>query len=122
MKNWKITGIIATIVIVLSIPLYVVKQKYISMPVTHVYQKPVSTFVGSKKCVDCHKKEYDEWHNSHHDLAMGVANETTVLGAFDDAVFEYFGVTSRFYRKGNRFFVHTQGPGGKMGDFEIKRF
>ncbi|TET47996.1 MAG: tetratricopeptide repeat protein [Dehalococcoidia bacterium] len=120
MTNWKIAGFIATIVIILSIPLYVVKQKYISRPVTHVYQKPISTFVGSKKCVDCHKKEYDEWRNSHHDLAMGVANETTVLGDFDDAVFEYFGVTSRFYRKDNRFFVYTQGPGGKMGDFEIK--
>jgi len=120
MTNWKIAGFTATIVIILSIPLYVVKQKYISIPLTHVYQKPISTFVGSKKCVDCHKKEYDEWRNSHHDLAMDVANETTVLGDFDDAVFEYFGVTSRFYRKDNRFFVYTQGPGGEMGDFEIK--
>jgi tetratricopeptide (TPR) repeat protein len=70
--------------------------------------------------MDCHKKEYDKWHDSHHDLAMDVANENTVLGDFDNAVFEYFGVTSRFFRKDGRFFVHTQGPDGKIGEFEIK--
>ena len=33
MTNWKITGIIATIVIILSIPAYLVKQKYLPQPV-----------------------------------------------------------------------------------------
>jgi len=120
MTNWKITGIIATIVIILSIPLYTLKTKYIRSLSDSLPSYPVSTFVGSKKCMDCHKKEYDKWLNSHHDLAMDVANEKTVLGNFDNAVFEYFGVTSRFYRKDGRFFVHTQGPDGKMGEFEIE--
>ena len=120
MTNWKITGIIATIVIILSIPLYTLKTKYIRSLSDSLPPYPVSTFVGSKKCMDCHKKEYDKWHNSHHDLAMDVANENTVLGNFDNAVFEYFGVMSRFFRKDNRFFVHTQGPDGKIGEFEIK--
>jgi len=120
MTNWKITGIIATIVIILSIPLYTLKTKYIRSLSDSLLPYQVSTFVGSKKCMDCHKKEYDKWLNSHHDLAMDVANEKTVLGNFDNAVFEYFGVTSRFYRKDGRFFVHTQGPDGKMGEFEIK--
>jgi len=70
--------------------------------------------------MDCHKKEYDKWLNSHHDLAMDVANETTVLGDFENAGFEYFGVTSRFFRKDNRFFVQTHGPGGKMGEYEVQ--
>ncbi len=120
MTNWKITGIIATIVIILSIPLYTLKTKYIRSLSDSPPQYQVSTFVGSKKCMDCHKKEYDKWLNSHHDLAMDVANENTVFGDFDNAVFEYFGVMSRFYRKDSRFFVHTQGPDGKMGEFEIK--
>ena len=120
MTNWKITGIIATIVIILSIPLYTLKTKYIRSLSDSLPSYQVSTFVGSKKCMDCHKKEYDKWLNSHHDLAMDVANENTVLGNFDNAVFEYFGVTSRFFHKDNRFFVHTQGPDGKMDDFEVK--
>ncbi len=120
MTNWKITGIIATIVIILSIPLYTLKTKYIRSLSDSLSPYQGSTFVGSKKCMDCHKKEYDKWLNSHHDLAMDVANEKTVLGNFDNAVFEYFGVMSRFYRKDGRFFVHTQGPDGKMGEFEIE--
>jgi tetratricopeptide (TPR) repeat protein len=117
MRNWKITGIIATLVIVLSIPVYVLKQKYYRQ--TAALPTPV-TFVGGQKCAECHKNEYDKWRGSHHDLAMDEAKDSTVLGNFDDAVFEYFGAVSRFYRRDGRFFVDTQGPGGEMGEFEIK--
>jgi tetratricopeptide (TPR) repeat protein len=120
MTKWKTTGIIATIVIILAIPLYTLKTTYLRPLPDRLETYPVSTFVGSKKCMDCHKKEYDKWLNSHHDLAMDVANETTVLGSFENTVFEYFGVKSRFFRKDNRFFVQTRGPDGKMGEFEIK--
>ena len=116
MRNWKITGIIATLVMVLSIPLYVLKQKYYR-PSAALLSPPA--FVGGQKCAECHKSEYDKWRGSHHDLAMDEANDATVLGNFDDGVFERFGVISRFYRKDGRFFVHTRGPGGKMGDFEV---
>jgi tetratricopeptide (TPR) repeat protein len=117
MRNWKIAGIIATLVMVLSIPAYVVKQKFYRQPAG----PPVpAAFVGGKKCAECHKSEYDRWRGSHHDLAMAEANDATVLGNFDDAVFEYFGATTRFYRKNGQYFVHTPGPGGKMADFEIK--
>jgi len=117
MRNWKITGIIATLIIVLSIPAYVLKQKYFRQ--SAVPLQPVS-FVGGQKCAECHKGEYDKWRGSHHDLAMDEANDASVLGNFDDAEFEYFGVTSRFYRKDGRFMVYTRGPGGKMGEFEVK--
>ncbi len=120
MKNWKITGIIATTIIVLSVPLYILKATYIRPSSDKVQAEPEYNFAGSKKCGECHKGEYDKWLGSHHDLAMDEASETTVLGNFNDAVFERFGVTSRFYRKNNDFYVHTQGPDGKMGDFEVK--
>jgi len=119
MKRWEITGVVATVVIVLSIPFYFLKHKYISSVSDGVQMKPAVTFVGSRKCMDCHKKEYDKWQGSHHDHAMEVADENTVLGDFDDAVFENNGATSRFYHKQGRYFVHTQGPNGKMGDFEV---
>ena len=80
---------------------------------------PTADFVGSVNCRECHEPEYDSWTGSHHDLAMDVATEDTVLGDFNDTEFTLFGVTSRFYRKEGRFFVHTNGPGGEMGDFEI---
>ena len=116
MTSWKITGIIATIVILLSIPGYLVKQKYTP---EQVESQPAAVFVGGQKCAECHKSEYDKWKGSHHDLAMDEATAATVLGDFDNARFEYFDVTSRFYRKNDRFFVFTRGPAGKMGEFEI---
>ena len=102
---------------VLSIPAYVLKQKYYRR--SAALPAPVS-FVGGQKCAECHKNEYDKWRGSHHDLAMDEANDSTVLGNFDDAVFEYFGAMSRFYRKDGGFFVYTRGPGGEMGEFEVK--
>ncbi len=119
MTGWKITGIISTFVIILAIPLYLLNVNYFS--ISDDYDRPDATnlFVGSLKCMDCHQKEYDLWQESHHDHAMDVAAVGTVLGDFDDATFEIFGVASRFYKKDDRFYVHTQGPGGEMGEFEI---
>ena len=80
---------------------------------------PKPAFVGSVECQDCHKVEYDKWQGSHHDLAMDVANESSVLGDFNNTEFTIHGITSRFYMKDGKYFVHTNGPGGEMGDFEI---
>jgi Tfp pilus assembly protein PilF len=116
MTNWKITGLIATLVIILSIPAYLLKEKYFLRPPA---ARPVATFVGGKKCMDCHKAEYDKWQNSHHDRAMDAVNDGSVLGDFNNGAVEFYGITSRFYRKDKKFFVHTQGPDGKIGEFEI---
>ncbi len=119
MRNWKITGFIATLVIVLSIPIYYMKEECGRTDEYRTKREAAATFVGSKKCMDCHKKQYDNWQHSHHDHAMDVANEKTVLGDFNDAVFKIHGIISRFYQKDGKFFVHTNGPDGKMGEFEI---
>ncbi len=119
MRNWNLTGFFATLVIVVSVPLYYLKVEHGRVPKYQVGTGPPATFVGSGKCRDCHPKAYDKWLNSHHDRAMEVAGESTVLGDFNDAVFDIHGTTSRFYRKGERYFTHTQGPEGKMGEFEI---
>jgi len=116
MKGWKITGLIATLVIVLSIPAYLLKVKYTCKPAD---TKPVATFVGADKCRECHKHEYEKWRGSHHDKAMDMATEESVLGDFNNSVFEYSGIKSRFYRKNEKFYVYTRGPKGEMGDFEI---
>ena len=119
MTGWKITGFIATIVIVLSFPLYVIKSEYFIGMGERIAARPDGVFVGSDSCKDCHKQEYDKWSDSHHRMAMAEATEETVLGNFDDAVFESFGIESRFYRKDGGYFVRTRGPGGAMGDYEI---
>jgi len=119
MTRWKLTGFVATVVIILSIPLYLFKVSCIGPSAEKVKTELSASFVGSRKCMDCHKKEYDQWQDSHHDHAMAVANESSVLGDFNSAVFEWHGITSRFYRKDGKYYVHTHGPGGKLGEFEV---
>ncbi|MEA3546865.1 MAG: tetratricopeptide repeat protein [Thermodesulfobacteriota bacterium] len=116
MQGWKIIGVIATLIIVLALPLYMFKQIHRQAPAEKIES---AAFVGSDKCGKCHKREYEEWQESHHAKAMAVADDETVLGDFDDAIFDKKGVVSRFYRKEGRFFVHTPGPDSQMGDFEI---
>ncbi len=119
MKRWRITGLIATLVIILSIPLYLLKMTYITPRSDGIAEQVTTGFVGNRKCADCHKKEYDSWQDSHHDHAMDVADDKSVLGDFKNAVFESHGITSRFFRMDGKYFVYTQGPNGKMGEFEI---
>ena len=81
--------------------------------------EPVA-FVGSETCAGCHRGEADLWRTSQHKLAMDHATEKSVLGDFNDASFEYYGVRSRFFRRGGKFLVETDGPDGKLATFEVK--
>jgi len=76
-------------------------------------------FVGSKTCIECHQKEYNEWFISDHKHAMDTAVAETVLGDFNDASFTRNGFTSKFYINNNKYFVHTKGPNGVVGDYQI---
>ena len=78
-----------------------------------------SSYVGAAVCKGCHEAEDRAWAGSNHDRAMQAANPGTVLGDFADAKFRQHGVESRFYRRGDRFFVRTEGPDGKRADYEI---
>lgn len=79
-----------------------------------------ATYVGQQTCVSCHKEEAALYAGSHHDQAMQIASDETVLGNFDNATFEHHGVVSRLFREGEKFMVHTEGPDGQMRDFEVK--
>ena len=76
-------------------------------------------YVDDAACADCHAREHDAWSGSHHDLAMQEATVETVLGDFDGATFTHLGQTSRFFLRDGRFFVNTEGPDGRLADFEL---
>ena len=80
---------------------------------------PGPAFVGSDACRDCHATQYADWQDSHHDLAMQVADTTTVLGDFDDATFEYFGTSTQFRSENNAFVVRTANADGQTQDFVV---
>lgn len=112
--NWSLTGIIATAVIVLMIPLSLILHSSPSAS----YQKQAQ-FVGGKECISCHQREYDLWKLSDHDRAMMIANDSTVLGDFYNVEVEFRGKTHKFYKRDGKFFVFTEGVDGKMSEFQI---
>jgi len=77
-------------------------------------------FVGSATCSRCHAVEHTAWAGSHHHAAMQQASDETVLGNFNGAIFTKDGVESTFFKRDGKFWVRTDGPGGKLADFEIR--
>lgn len=77
------------------------------------------TYVGVATCEECHAEVTKRWRGSHHDRALEIASEASVLGDFDDAVHTHFGVTTRFSRRDASYIVRTEGPDGTMADFEV---
>ena len=77
-------------------------------------------FAGTKVCRDCHEQEYQAWSGSHHDWALKHPTPETVLGNFDEAVFEGGDVRMRFFRKDDGFLVETSEPVDGVSVFEIK--
>jgi len=51
---------------------------------------------------------------------MQPANDSTVLGDFNNTTFVADGVTSRFFKKDGTFYINTQGEDGKNHDFEVR--
>jgi len=79
-----------------------------------------ATYVGGAACASCHVEEARLWRGSHHDLAMQPADSATVLGDFRDATFRYGDVTTTFHRRGSAYVIRTDGPDGRLADFEVR--
>ncbi len=79
-----------------------------------------AAFVGSEACASCHQAETKLWQVSQHKHAMQHASAASVLGDFNDASFDYYGVRSRFFKQDGKFVVETDGPDGKLVAFQIK--
>ena len=63
--RWITIGILATLLIMGSIPLYMWRigsQPTIQMT---TLSDALPSFAGSQKCAECHKAQYDNWKGSH---------------------------------------------------------
>ncbi len=108
----------ATIVFVLLLALgacAVFADWWIAVP-----EGKTANFVGRDTCAECHEAEHEKWKNSHHDLAMDLATDESVVGDFENTTLEHYGVTSTMFRKDGKYFINTEGPDGEMADFEVK--
>lgn len=81
---------------------------------------PDHDFLGDETCKSCHSEAFKDWEGSHHDKAMQIANDSTILGDFNDVKFSSQGVKNHFYKKAGDFYVNTEGPDGKNHDYKIE--
>jgi predicted CXXCH cytochrome family protein len=78
-----------------------------------------ATYVGRAACAPCHAEETAAYAGSHHDRAMQPADSTTVLGNFGGTRFTYAGVVTTFSRRGDAYWVRTDGADGKLHDYRV---
>ena len=76
-------------------------------------------YVGADSCAECHQESHQNWQDSHHFHAMELPNEKTVRADFNNTKFENFGVTTKFFRDGDKYLVETENQNGDMETFEI---
>lgn len=79
----------------------------------------VPEFVGTAMCASCHEAEHRAWQDSDHRHAMAIADADSVLGDFGDARFDHFGLQSRFFTQGGRYFVETDNAAGELETFPV---
>ena len=95
----------------------------IAAPITAKYSSaqlpPKADYVGQQQCAACHPKQVEDWKKSHHAQAMALADDQTVLGNFNQVSFRYENVESRFFMRDGKYFVKTDGPDGRLQDFEV---
>lgn len=81
-------------------------------------------YAGSDACKSCHPGRYESWHRTFHRTMTQEARPGAVLGDFDDATCTYDGITSRFTREGDGYFITTldaQDPAsGRMTKYPVE--
>ena len=82
--------------------------------------KPRPAYVGRSSCVECHAEAVAKWEGSHHFHAMELPNDQTVRADFNGTTFTHHNITSRFFRKEDRYLVETENQEGKQETFPIK--
>jgi hypothetical protein len=103
LRRWEMIALAAFALIVAVIPISLIGDLGGDRDRLEM-QEVGAIFVGRDSCIECHPGAYDLWLGSDHDLAMDVANDTTVLGDFSGVEHASGGLVSSFYRRDDGFF------------------
>lgn len=76
-------------------------------------------YIGDENCTSCHKEAAESWKGSHHDKAMQLVTEDSVLGDFNDVSVSLDGVAYFFFRKESDFFVKTTELDGSENEYKV---
>lgn len=67
-------------------------------------------FVSSSACTECHKDQFDSWHDTFHRTMTQVADTKTVVAPFDDVQLESRGRHYTLTRESGSFFITMADP------------
>ncbi|MSS70157.1 MAG: hypothetical protein EXS64_01565 [Candidatus Latescibacteria bacterium] len=85
-----------------------------------IWAADLSGYVGAEACRPCHQAIYEKWRGSAHSRAMEVPSPATIKGDFEkNNVYTYGDNTSRMEVRDGRYWMTTNGPGGKPATYEI---
>ena len=79
-----------------------------------------ATYVGRQACIECHQSQHEAVDRLAPRPGDGRGHRDVRAGRFQRRELEHYGVTSRMFRRDGKFFINTEGPDGKLADFEIK--
>ncbi|XXF74954.1 cytochrome c3 family protein [Myxococcaceae bacterium GXIMD 01537] len=78
-------------------------------------------YAGSPSCAACHPDHTASWRRTFHRTMTQEATPASVVGDFSGATFTTAGVTSRFLREGDRFFIETLDGQGRLRQQVVER-
>jgi len=82
---------------------------------------PEAPYATSASCRACHPDHDASWRRTFHRTMTQQATPAAVVGDFSGREYRALGVTSRFLRQGDRFFIETLDGQGAMRRHEIAR-
>lgn len=80
---------------------------------------PESRYVGASACAQCHAQQWQAWTGSQHQKAMQSARADSVRAPFQGERVTSHGVRSEFRQRNGHYYVWTDGPDGKLQEFEV---
>jgi len=90
-----------------------------SAPPAPVSAGIAARYVGADSCKQCHPRAFSAWTDSDHAKSMARADDTSVLGDFNDVRFEGEGISAEFFRRHGGWYVRTEGTDGQPQEFQI---
>jgi tetratricopeptide (TPR) repeat protein len=120
MFNNRIILVITTMVLIVISGTVILQRCRPKEQNTIATQSGDNEFIGVESCKSCHSSQFKDWEQSHHFMAMQPANDSTVLGDFNNRTFTADGVTSKFFKKDGKYFINTEGDDVGNRDYEVK--
>lgn len=106
---WIVALIFAVPVVALAASYLLAPRLYeddLSSPVAH----REAEWTTSATCRSCHPDRHASWRATFHSTMTQVATPQTVQGRFDGEIVNYWGVSARPVREGERFFIEYLHP------------